>query len=158
MRIKPANLILFVLVALAVPGAALAQRAGGGGPTMGPGSAAAAGSARNQPGNTSPTAGSNSSTAYKSITGTIVELDTTQNTLSVKNKKDGKVTAFTLVPKTKLKAEKKTDLADKKDLKLEDFKAGEMVEITFTGDGSVTELRLKYEKDKAQSADAQKSS
>ncbi|HEY6329468.1 MAG TPA: hypothetical protein VI756_09020, partial [Blastocatellia bacterium] len=122
MSIKPINIALFVLVALALPGAALAQRGGGGGGGVGAGSNVGGGAnPGTMTGSRSPTSGTtnnngNPTVSYKSITGTIVELDSSENSVSIKNKKDGKVTAFTIFPKTKLKAEKKTELADKKDL------------------------------------------
>jgi hypothetical protein len=157
---KPANLALFIFIGLALPGMALAQRGGGGG-VPGPGTPGMGNTGTGTRGTSTATTNPNDSTGtkYRSLTGTIVELNASENSISVKSLKDGKVTAFTIFPKTKLKAEKKTELADKKDLKLEDFKPGETVEITYTGDGSVSEVRLKHEKEKKDSAEsAQKTS
>jgi|HubBroStandDraft_6_1064221.scaffolds.fasta_scaffold211593_2 hypothetical protein len=159
---KPANLALFIFIGLALPGMALAQRGGGGGGGVpGPGTPGMSNTGTGTRGTGTATTNPNDSTGtkYRSLTGTIVELNANENSLSVKSLKDGKVTAFTIFPKTKLKAEKKTELADKKDLKLEDFKPGETVEITYMGDGSVSEVRLKHEKEKKDSTEsAQKTS
>ena len=159
--LKPSNLFFLVLLFLALPGMAMAQRGGGGG--GGQAGIGTAGSSANNRYNTVNPATTNPNdtgmTTYRSVTGTIVELNPSENSVSVKNKKDGKVTIFLIVPKTKIKAEKNTELADKKNIKLEDFKPGETVEVSYSASGSVTELRLKHDKEKKESdASAQKSS
>jgi hypothetical protein len=151
LHLKPLNFVFLIVLGLALPGLALAQRGGGsvgGGGNMGS-------TPRSTPnGSINPNSG-NTLANSKSITGTLVELNPAENSISVKNNKDGKIVAFTIVPKAKLKADKKTDLADKKDIKLADFKPGETVEITYMGDGTVTEVRLKREKDKKDSPEAE---
>jgi len=160
---KLANLAFYIVIGLALPGMALAQRGGGGGggqAGIGSGSMGGRGPAYDPSvhGSTNPN-DTGGIYKYRSITGTIVELNPDENSISIKGSKDGKTTSFHIFRKTKLKAEKKTELADKKDLKLEDFKPGETVEVTYTPDGSVSELRLKHDKEKKESAEtAEKSS
>jgi hypothetical protein len=152
LQLKPLNLAFLIFLGLALPGLALAQR-GGGGSVGGGGNMGS--TPRSTPnGSINPNSGNNLSNS-RSITGILVELNPAENSISIKNNKDGKVVAFTVVPKAKLKADKKTDLADKKDIKLADFKPGETLEITYMGDGTVTEVRLKHEKEKKESAEAE---
>ena len=82
----------------------------------------------------------------KTITGEVVAIKSDLNSISVRVK-DGKVMDFAVDPKTKLKADKKTELADKKDIELGDFQAGETVEVTVgLDDQRVHEIRLKRPK------------
>jgi len=82
----------------------------------------------------------------KTIAGELVEVKASSNAISLKNK-DGKVFDFTLDSKTKLKADKNTELADKKPIELSDFQAGENVEVTVDlSSQRVSELRLKRQK------------
>jgi hypothetical protein len=152
LHLKPLNFAFLIVLGLALPGIALAQRVGGGG-NLGGGNMG--GSSRTNPNGTANPNGNGNMPNSKSMTGTLVELNPSENSISVKNNKDGKVVAFVVIPKAKLKADKKTELADKKDLKLADFKPGETVEITYQPDGTVTEVRLKKEKDKKEEPEAE---
>jgi hypothetical protein len=82
----------------------------------------------------------------KTIAGELVEVKTDSNSISLKGK-DGKILAFDLDPKTKLKADKNTELADKKTIELGDFQAGQSVEVTVDlTSHRVSEVRLKRQK------------
>jgi hypothetical protein len=82
----------------------------------------------------------------RTVAGELVEVKADSNSISLKGK-DGKVLAFDLDPKTKLKADKNTELADKKSIELGDFQAGQSVEVTIDiASHRVSELRLKRQK------------
>lgn len=60
---------------------------------------------------------------------------------------DGKQVGFKLDDRTAFKADKKTELAGRKKLKLDDFEMGQPVKITFrASDFKVVEVRLRYVK------------
>jgi hypothetical protein len=76
----------------------------------------------------------------------LVEVKVDSNSISLKGK-DGKVLAFDLDSKTKLKADKNTELADKKSIELGDFQAGQSGEVPVDlNSHRVSELRLKRQK------------
>ena len=61
--------------------------------------------------------------------------------------KDGKRVRIVLNNKTRLRADKQTELADRKMISLTDFKPGHTVKITyFVQSGAVTEVRLRRAK------------
>lgn len=81
----------------------------------------------------------------RTFMGKIIEISVEDGFVSIEGKK-GERQRFLINGKTKLKADKKTDLADKKDLALTDFQAGHAVKITYWPAGRLaTELRLKVE-------------
>jgi hypothetical protein len=76
--------------------------------------------------------------------GQIARLNLDKNIVIVQDAKTGKHFAFVLDEKTKLKADKRTDLAGRKDISLADFKVGQPVRLTYRArDAKPLELRLR---------------
>jgi hypothetical protein len=83
----------------------------------------------------------------RDVTGQIAQINSTNNTVVVKDEKTGKRLAFHLDKHTKLKADKQTELAGRKNLSLADFKSGHFVKLTYRArDGKPLELRLRANK------------
>jgi hypothetical protein len=81
-----------------------------------------------------------------SITGQIVQVFEPDNALTIVDR-NGKRFHLVLNNKTRLRADKQTELADRKQLSLTDFKPGHTVKITyFAQGGGVTEVRLRRTK------------
>ena len=81
-----------------------------------------------------------------SITGRIFQVFEPDHALTVVAK-DGKRVRIVLNNKTRLRADKQTELADRKMISLTDFKPGHTVKITyFVQSGAVTEVRLRRAK------------
>jgi hypothetical protein len=79
----------------------------------------------------------------RSVTGKILEIHLDSHTLVVEDQ-DGKRGAFKLDGNTEFKADKKTELGGRKNLKLDDFETGQMVRVTFrASDNKVLEVRLR---------------
>lgn len=92
------------------------------------------------------TSGQPSSIATHSITGRVLQVFQPDHALTLV-RKDGKQVRFVLNSRTRLRADKQTELADRKTLRLADFKAGQTVKLTYdTETGSVTEVRLRRPK------------
>ena len=129
--------LLLLSLFLLLPFVAQAQSNGGGGLANRDGS---------EPPPISEVAGalnSEPSSSTHSITGRIVQVFAPDNALTVVDK-NGKRLRLVLNNKTRLRADKQTELADRKQLSLTDFKPGHTVKITyFAQGGGVTEVRLR---------------
>lgn len=81
----------------------------------------------------------------RTFTGKVIAISVEDGFISIEGKK-GERHRFLINNKTKLKADKKTVLADKKDISLSDFQVGQMVKVTYWAAGRVaTEMRLRVE-------------
>jgi hypothetical protein len=90
--------------------------------------------------------GQTASTATRSVTGRVMQVFQSDHALTLV-RKNGKQVRFVVNSRTRLRADKQTDLADRKTLTLTDFKPGQTVKITYyTDSGSVTEMRLRRPK------------
>ncbi|MCI0624448.1 MAG: hypothetical protein L0387_22850 [Acidobacteria bacterium] len=79
----------------------------------------------------------------RDLTGTITELNAETGLLVVEDKQ-GKRVVLNVDGGTRFKADKKTELRDKKNLSLGDFQPGQTVKVTYQPeDGRVLEVRLK---------------
>ncbi len=79
----------------------------------------------------------------RTFTGKILEISLDSHLLVVENK-DGKNVQFKLDDHTKFKADKKTELQGRKNLKLDDFEKGQTVNVVFSpSDNRVVEVRLR---------------
>ena len=77
----------------------------------------------------------------------IIGVDTDYGTIAVEDKKGNKM-QFIINKKTRLKADKLTELADKKKIELADFKDGQRVTVLFQlGDKIATEVKLRHSED-----------
>ncbi|MCI0404352.1 MAG: hypothetical protein L0212_12680 [Acidobacteria bacterium] len=77
-----------------------------------------------------------------SVKGTIASLELEERRLVVEDKKGQRV-ALKLNDNTRYKADKKTELADRKDLTARDFKPGQLVRVLYdTKDEAALEVRL----------------
>ncbi len=125
-----------VLLAMALPALSFAQ--GSGGRTM-----------PSQPGRVridQATSGPSPYAVTRSLTGTIAEFNADKHFIIIEDMK-GKRQEFKLDANTRLKADKKTEYADKKNLSLGDFEPGQPVKITYLASNNMaTELRLRREK------------
>ncbi len=82
----------------------------------------------------------------RTVTGKINEINAEKHLIIVEDK-NGKRLEFKLDDKTRFRADKKTEYADKKGLSLGDFEAGQPVKITYLASNNlITELRLRREK------------
>jgi spermidine/putrescine-binding protein len=82
----------------------------------------------------------------KSITVKLLRVDTDNNEIIVQDVKTGQ-RRFLVEKDTRIKADKKTELGDKHDIKLADYKEGQTVKLTIRlEDGKLLELRLKETK------------
>lgn len=80
---------------------------------------------------------------YHSMDCKIIDIDTDYGTIAVEDKKGNRM-QFIINKKTRLKADKQTDLADKKKIELADFKNGQRVTVTFQlGGKTATEVKLR---------------
>ena len=80
----------------------------------------------------------------KSFEGTILEIQLDARVVVVGDK-DGKRERFKVDDRTAFKADKKTELAGRKALKIGDFETGQPVKVTFrASDNSVLEMRLRH--------------
>jgi hypothetical protein len=137
-HVKSRSLLLAccLLLAAAPAGLLAAQRSG-----------APAGPTRNTYGERAPASPSETD-AYemtRSFSGKIAEIKPEEFTITVEDSK-GQVYQFILGGKIKFKADKKTELAEKKDLSLNDFQAGQPVKITYwPSTRKVIEIRLRAE-------------
>jgi hypothetical protein len=78
----------------------------------------------------------------RTIKGMIVELNVDENQIVVEDKK-GRRLALRIGTETEYKAAKKTELADKKDLTLRDFRVGHPVRVVYLVEQETTvEIRL----------------
>lgn len=74
--------------------------------------------------------------------GRITDINAAEKLLAVEDKQ-GKVFRFKIVTESKLKADKKSELGEKKDLTLSDFQIGQSVKVVYRGkDSAVMELKL----------------
>ncbi|HMJ26878.1 MAG TPA: hypothetical protein VK475_13665 [Pyrinomonadaceae bacterium] len=81
----------------------------------------------------------------QSVTGQVVSLDPTDNSLVVNLK--GKQVTVLIQKDTRMRADKNTDLADKAGISLADYKPGQMVKIIYrVSDNKTLEVRLKRPK------------
>ena len=79
----------------------------------------------------------------RTVTGKVLRVETEDNVLVIEDL-NGKPVHVILSKDTRLKADKKTELADKHDLTLADYKAGQFVKLTLRiEDNKVLEVRLK---------------
>lgn len=79
----------------------------------------------------------------RTFNGKLLEVDTDRNQFVFADSKGGSAT-LVVSKDTRLKADKKTELADKRDIVLADFKPGQFVKLTLrVEDQKVLELRLK---------------
>jgi hypothetical protein len=125
---------LFVLVVLAASGTVFAQGSGsssrvGGGPQQRvPGS----NSAENR----------NPFVVNDDMKGRITRIDATANLIGVEDKK-GEVRTFKIAAECKLKADKKSELGEKKDLSLKDLQVGQPVKVVYrASDSAAMEVKL----------------
>ncbi len=78
----------------------------------------------------------------RTVKGTIAELNPEERRLVVEDKK-GKRHSLKVSDETRYKADKKTELAEKKDLALRDFQAGQLVRVLYRPeDETALEVRL----------------
>lgn len=83
----------------------------------------------------------------RSLDGEIESLDQREGVLVLLKEKDGERMRFRIDPKIKLKAERKSELADRKDLTVAEFRAGHLVRVTFrTSDSTAVEMKLRAPK------------
>lgn len=79
----------------------------------------------------------------RAIIGKVVSVDTEKNEIVVDETKTGAI-RFALSKNTRIKADKNTDLADRRDISLADYKPGQTVKVTYRlADNKVLEIRLK---------------
>lgn len=121
-------LVVTLIVATLFTTAALAQGSGAGG---------------RQP---SPTSGvpreESAFTVTRTVKGTIADLNLEERRLVVEDKK-GNRHSLKVSDETRYKADKKTELAEKKDLALRDFQTGQLVRVTYRSeDETAVEVRL----------------
>jgi hypothetical protein len=82
----------------------------------------------------------------RSFVGRILDIHTDSHTLVVEDK-NGKKVQFSVDEHTEFKADKKTELAGRKNLKLDDFQKDQRVKVTIrSSDSKVIEVRLEREK------------
>lgn len=82
----------------------------------------------------------------RSFVGRILDIHTDSHTLVVEDK-NGKKVQFSVDEHTEFKADKKSELAGRKNLKLDDFQKDQLVKVTVrTSDSKVIEVRLEREK------------
>jgi hypothetical protein len=80
----------------------------------------------------------------RTIKGKIERLRAGDDALVIRDEKTGKLFDFSLDPKTKIRADKGTDLAGRKNLSLVDFREGQAVRLKYRpSDGKPLELRLR---------------
>jgi hypothetical protein len=85
----------------------------------------------------------------RSVEGTLSSVDPAKRLITVTDKK-GRQAAFFLSDRTRLKADKKTELSSKKKLELADFRVGDPVRITFVAsEDKALEVRLLFVKEKS---------
>jgi hypothetical protein len=83
----------------------------------------------------------------RSFVGQIAALNVNGNSLAIKDLKTGKEIEFSLDAETKLRADKQTELAGRKNLTLADFKRGQTVRLTYrVRDAKPVEMRLRADK------------
>jgi len=79
----------------------------------------------------------------RQVDGKIAEVNAAQHLVVIEDK-NGKRVSFKLDDKTKLKADKKTEYAAKKNLQLSDFETGQPVRVTYLASNAMAvELRLR---------------
>jgi hypothetical protein len=79
----------------------------------------------------------------RAIIGKVVSVDTENNEIVVDQPKVGAI-RFALSKNTRIKADKNTGLADRRDISLADYKPGQIVKVTYRlADNKVLEIRLK---------------
>ena len=82
----------------------------------------------------------------RSFVGRILDIHTDSHTLVVEDK-NGKKVQFSVDEHTVFKADKKTELAGRKNLKLDDWEKDQLVKVTIrSSDSKVIEVRLEREK------------
>ncbi len=82
----------------------------------------------------------------RQVDGKIAEINAAQHLVVIEDK-NGKRVSFKLDNKTKLKADKKTEYAAKKNLLLSDFETGQPVRVTYlASNATAIELRLRHVK------------
>jgi len=119
---------------LATSGAAFAQGSGGSGAVGGGVPRGAAG--------VNGVASSSPFVVNDDMKGKIVGINAAANLFAVEDKK-GKVFTFKIVGESKLKAVKKSELGEKKELTLGDFQIGQPVKVVYRGaDSAAMELKL----------------
>jgi len=142
------NLITGLFLALALPASLIAQFGGprgpgGGGQGGGPGVSTQP-SPSDRPGPDMGRMPDYAST--RSMDGNLAAIDADQRLIAVEDK-SGKRYKVRLDDKTKYKADKKTELAGRKDLTLNDFHVGQPVRVTIlASNNTVVELRLRHVK------------
>lgn len=83
------------------------------------------------------------------LDGRIVAVNAAENRLVIEQEKSRKHFNISLNPKTKLKADRGTELAGKEKIDITDFKPGQRVKVIYTLGPTVVELRLRRQKDGA---------
>jgi hypothetical protein len=79
----------------------------------------------------------------RAFTGRVLTVNTETNEIVVEQPKVGAI-RLALNKSTRIKADKNTDLADRRDLSLADYKPGQTVKVTYRlSDNKVLEIRLK---------------
>lgn len=79
----------------------------------------------------------------RSMTGKVLKVSTVENVIVIDAPKAGAV-KFALNKDVRTRADKNTDLADRKDISLTDYKPGQLVKVTYRlSDYKVLEIRLK---------------
>ncbi|HXG91951.1 MAG TPA: hypothetical protein VNN73_06220 [Blastocatellia bacterium] len=128
--------LIFMALAVSLPTFAAQRPAQPAPPANGP--------TRNTYGESAPgTPGTDYYEMTRSFSGKITEIRADEQWLSVKDDK-GRVLQFFLDKKTRLKADKKTELAEKKEITLDDFHTGQNVKVTFWPSNlKATEVRLR---------------
>ena len=85
--------------------------------------------------------------AEVSLEGRVYEINAAANRIVVQQEKSGKLFNIPLSLKTKLRADKQTELAGRMNLNLGDFKPGQFVRVTYSNPGpKVLEVRLRRKK------------
>ncbi len=124
-------LIATLSLVLALPAWALAQGSGSSAPRRG---------------GIAPDADAPAFAVTRTLTGKVASVDAVKNIIVVEDSK-GKKYSIQLDKSTKLKADKKTEYAHKKNLSLADFETGQPVRITvLASNGMAIEVRMVKEK------------
>lgn len=90
-----------------------------------------------------PSPDTNAFAVTRSVTGKVAEINTEKHYIVIEDKK-GKRLKFKLDEKVKLRADKKTEFAGRKDIKLSDFEPGQFVKVTYLASNeTITELRMR---------------
>lgn len=133
------KLLLICAIVVAACGVAVAQKSGGGAPVVGmnTGGPVPTRNPTNESVNHDPDVYS------RSVTGTIVSLDSTRGSLVLEGAGKTQLT-FVVDSKVRVRADKDTAMAGRKDLSLSDYTPGQFVRVTYrVADNKALEVRLK---------------